>query len=250
MPIAHLPNGSRLHYERQGTGPAVLALAPGGLRSRAALWRQTHDGRARPWPDPVALLAPYFDVIAIDQRNAGQSWAPLRASDGWDAYADDHIQLLDALGIERFHILGACIGPSFALKLIERQPQRVRSAVLQQPIGYTDDNAALRHASFQEWAEGLAALGHQADPAVLAAIERNLFGSADFVFSVSRDSVRRSTTPLLILPGDDARHPAKTADELRALRPDAQWLSPWQGVDHAQAYAQTVLGFLQAHNAP
>ncbi|WP_420826733.1 hypothetical protein [Azomonas macrocytogenes] len=60
--------------------------------------------------------------------------APITARDGWDNYAIDNLLLMDSLGIDHFHVLGACIGPSFALKLIELVPDRVSSAVLQQPI--------------------------------------------------------------------------------------------------------------------
>ena len=30
----------------------------------------------------------------------------MTAADGWDSYADDHLELLDHLGIERCHLLG------------------------------------------------------------------------------------------------------------------------------------------------
>ncbi|MEG1454764.1 MAG: alpha/beta fold hydrolase, partial [Comamonas sp.] len=153
MPSLHL--GARLHYETYGPDAdaaprlPVLLLAPGGLRSRIGLWRHTHDGRARNWPDPTVELARARRVIAMDQRNAGQSFAPVGPQDGWDSFAADQLGLLDALGIERFHVLGACIGSSFALRLAELAPHRVASAVLQQPIGWSPRNAPLRRDNFQ-----------------------------------------------------------------------------------------------------
>ena len=72
----------------------------------------------------------------MDQRNAGgQSRAPITARDSWDSYTQDHIALLDHLRIDRCHLYGQCIGGSFILNLIKKQPERVAAAVLAQPIG-------------------------------------------------------------------------------------------------------------------
>ncbi|MBB3103339.1 hypothetical protein [Azomonas macrocytogenes] len=38
MPDLLLSNGTHLHYQCHGRGPALLALAPGGLHSRSELW--------------------------------------------------------------------------------------------------------------------------------------------------------------------------------------------------------------------
>jgi len=249
MPILHL--GTRLHYETYGPDDdaaprlPVLLLAPGGLRSRIGLWRRTHDGRARNWPDPTVELARARRVIAMDQRNAGQSFAPVGPQDGWDSFAADQLGLLDALGIERFHVLGACIGSSFALRLAELAPQRVASAVLQQPIGWSPRNAPLRRDNFQVWLDGAADRLAGVPPTHLQALEQNLFGGEDFVFSVSRDFVRSTRTPLLVLAGNDVHHPAEISLELATLNPRAQRIEAWRGEAHRSAYLQGVLGFLE-----
>ena len=243
--------GARLHYETYGpdAGDAprlpVLLLAPGGLRSRIGLWRHTHDGRARNWPDSTVELARARRVIAMDQRNAGQSFAPVGPQDGWDSFAADQLGLLDALGIERFHVLGACIGSSFALRLAELAPQRVASAVLQQPIGWSPRNAPLRRDNFQVWLDGAADRLAGVPPAHLQALEQNLFGGEDFVFSVSRDFVRSTRTPLLVLAGNDVHHPAEISLELATLNPRAQRIEAWRGEAHRSAYLQGVLGVLE-----
>jgi len=68
--------------------------------------------------DPTVELASDFRVIAMDQRNAGASRAPVSAADGWETYARDHLALLDHLGIVRCHLMGGCIGSSYCLGLI------------------------------------------------------------------------------------------------------------------------------------
>jgi pimeloyl-ACP methyl ester carboxylesterase len=254
MPTISL--GAQIHYASYGpdTGAAprlpVLLLAPGGLRSRIGLWRHTHDGRARDWPDPTVELARARRVIAVDQRNAGQSFAPVGPSDGWDDFAADHLGVLDALGIERFHLLGACIGSSFALKLAELAPHRVASAVLQQPIGWTPRNAPLRKENFQVWVDSAADRLAGVPAAHLQALEHNLFGGEDFVFSVSREFVRSTATPLLVLAGNDVHHPIEVSRELAALAPRAQLIEDWRGSPHRDAYLLGVLDFLDHAEQP
>ncbi|PYM12197.1 MAG: alpha/beta hydrolase, partial [Candidatus Rokuibacteriota bacterium] len=55
----------------------------------------------------------------------------------------------------------------------------------------------------------------------------NMFGG-DFVFSVSRDFVRKCPTPLLLQPGSDTPHPAKTSDEIAALAPNLEVQKDWR----------------------
>ena len=72
--------------------------------------------------NPLALYADSFRMIAMDQRNAGQSFGPLESSDPWGAYAKDQLALLDHLGIDRFHVMGACIGGPFGHEITELAP--------------------------------------------------------------------------------------------------------------------------------
>lgn len=242
MPALDLPNGTHLHYHVEGAGPALLALAPGGLFSRRELWAIREDGRPRGSVDPRQAFVDRFTVITVDQRNAGQSHAAITARDGWRDYAEDNLLLLDALGIERFHVLGACIGPSFALKIIDIAPARVLSAVLQQPIGRAEGNAHLRSESFAKWAAALSEQGRELNPQALSALEHNLF-SGDFVYSVSRAFVQACRTPLLVLPGDDARHPREVALELARLAPKATLFEGWQTAAGQARYREVLEDF-------
>jgi pimeloyl-ACP methyl ester carboxylesterase len=227
-----------IHYDTHGSGPALLLAAPGGMRSEARFWRvrPSAPSLAPIWIDPAAELSGDFTVIEMDQRNAGASRAPITAADGWPSYAADQLALLDHLGVDRFAVMGGCIGCAYALGLGLAAHGRVTAAVLQNPIGRSADNQALFRNMFDEWARE-----RNAEPEAARAFREAMFGG-DFVFSVSRDFVRRLPFPILVLPGDDDFHPRETALELAELAPRSEVFDPWR--DDKQATAEVVRRFL------
>ena len=50
-------------------------------------------------------------------------------------HADDHLALMDHLGIEKFMVMGFCVGGPFIWNLLRRAPDRIVAAVLAQPSG-------------------------------------------------------------------------------------------------------------------
>ncbi len=124
-----------LHYEVYGSGFPVLLFAPGGMRSAIDFWQHG------PW-NPIEALQRHFRVIAMDQRNAGTSRAPITAKDNWESYSTDHLRLLDHLRVDRCHLVGGCIGGAFSFSLMRHAPERVAAAVIQQSIGL-DQNQSL-----------------------------------------------------------------------------------------------------------
>jgi pimeloyl-ACP methyl ester carboxylesterase len=245
MPFLPIPDGE-IHYEVQGSGYPLLLFAPGFLSSRMERWRTNpaRPGVPQDWLDPMAALSDRFRVVALDVRNAGQSRARLRASDDWSAYTSDHLALLDHLRIERCHVMGACIGVSFALALEKASPGRVTAFVLQNPIGLSGTNRAALDGEFAKWAEEVRAWPN-IDPALLPGFHDRMFGG-DFIFSVSRDFVRTCSIPMLLMPGNDTVHPAEISAEL-ARAPDIKVLSPWKGLDRREAAMGCVREFLIAH---
>ena len=227
----------RLHYEEHGSGFPVLLFAPGGMRSAAPFWESARF-------NPIVELSPHFRVIAMDQRNAGRSSAPVSGQDGWHTYTSDHIALLDHLGIERTHVLGGCIGGPYCLGLMQAAPERVAAAVLQQSIGY-DDNRHLFHEMFDAWATAIAAEHPEADAAAWRSFRANMY-DANFDFNVGRDFVRRCQTPMLVLMGDDPYHPQSTSREIAALAPNATLVERWKSPAEDGTVAR-VVEFLQAH---
>lgn len=245
MPMLKRPDGE-IYYEEFGSGFPILLYAPGGLRSNLNMWHHPKDGPKRPWCDWTEVLAPKFRVIAMDQRNAGQSRCAIEADHGWHTYAADHMALMDHLGHRRFHTLGGCIGGSYCLKAIETAPDRVTAAVLQNPIGLHPEHTDYFPKSHVEWSAERRAERPDLDEAKIAAFGRNMWGK-DFVFCVDRDFVRNCPVPTMLLPGTDIPHPAATSDELAKLLPGVEVLTNWRGPEHMDQQAARVIDFLERH---
>lgn len=227
-----------LYYEIHGEGFPILLFAPGGMRSAVSFWRGSE------W-DPIEALSPHFQVIAMDQRNAGQSKAPITAADGWRTYTSDHIALLDHLGIEKTHLMGGCIGGPYSFGVIERAPDRVASAVLQQSIGDSGENRELFHAMFDQWANPLKPSMPSVSEETWTSFRSNMFDH-EFVYNVSREFVASCDTPLLVLMGSDPYHPESTSREIAALASNAQLVEEWKN-PAVDGTVETVVEFLKAH---
>jgi len=222
-----------LYYEDKGTGFPILLIAPGGMRSTISYWES-----AMPW-NLIEQLSGEYRVIAMDQRNAGRSSAPVRAGDGWQSYTDDQLALLDHLGIERFHVAGMCIGGPYCLSLMQTAPDRIASAVLFQTIGLTDNRQAF-YAMFDAWAQELRDEGKNASSEDWSSLREAMYGGDDIFFSVDDDFVRGCTTPLLVLMGDDEYHPQEASRRVAELAPNATFVEHWKQEPHVLG-AQNVL---------
>src|SRR5262249_44542976 len=120
----------RIPYEEAGSGFPLLLIAGGGLNS-------TISAFSRAPFNPIEEFKGEYRCIAADLRNAdgGQSSGPLEIDRPWDAYTDDQLGLMDRLGIEKFMVLGFCIGGPFIWNVLKRAPDRIVAAVLAQPSG-------------------------------------------------------------------------------------------------------------------
>lgn len=103
-------------------------------RQAAASIRRSRGLATHPF-NPFSEFKADFRVIAADLRNAkdGQSSGPLEVDRPWDAYTDDHIGLMDHLGIRAFMVLGFCIGDPFIWNLLKRAVGHVPAAVPAHP---------------------------------------------------------------------------------------------------------------------
>jgi pimeloyl-ACP methyl ester carboxylesterase len=248
MSILTRPYGE-IYFESYGEGYPVLLFAPGGLLSRVEMWHALDGGVTQLWVDwTQALLAAGFKAIAMDQRNAGHSRTDIAIDHGWDNYAEDHLALMDHLGFDKFHVLGGCIGVSFALKLIKLVPERVSAAILQNPIGRDLQHANFFPETHMEWGRKLRAARPELSEDAIDGLSRNLW-VGDFVFSVDRAVARTCPAPTLLMPGNDIPHPASISKELARLLPGVEVLNDWRGPDYLSQQETRVVKFLR-RNTP
>jgi pimeloyl-ACP methyl ester carboxylesterase len=109
-------NGVDLWAEQVGAGDDVLFIA--GLADEGASWGEQ-----------VAGLGDRYRLTIFDNRGVGRSSAPggpYRIAD----FAADTVALMDALGLERPHVVGSSMGGAIAQELALAHPHRVRSLVL------------------------------------------------------------------------------------------------------------------------
>src|SRR5258705_4750965 len=120
----------RSAYQEAVSGFPLLLIAGGGLNSKMS-------GLPTSPFNPIEEFKGEYRCIYADLRNAsgGQSSGPLEVDRPWDSYTDDHLGLMDHLGVGKFMVLGFCIGGPFIWNLLKRAPDRVVAAVPAQPVG-------------------------------------------------------------------------------------------------------------------
>jgi pimeloyl-ACP methyl ester carboxylesterase len=236
----------RIHYQEAGSGYPLLLIAGGGLNS-------TISNLARAPFDPIAEFKAEYRCIAADLRNAngGQSSGPLEIDRPWDAYTDDQLGLMDHLAIDKFAVLGFCIGGPFIWNILKRAPDRVVAAVLAQPSGSRPEMRDLFYeGNMKTWGPELS---KRRPDITIETVDKFLTSmyrtNPDFVFTVTRDFVRNCQTPVLILPDDIPAHPYAVAMEAAMLAPKAEvsmfpWKEPKERIPLA---VRQIRSFLRAH---
>jgi pimeloyl-ACP methyl ester carboxylesterase len=237
----------RIHYEEAGSGFPLLLIAGGGLNSTIAGLK-----RGDPF-NPIEEFKGEYRCIASDLRNAngGQSSGPLEIDRPWDAYTDDHLGVMDHLRIDKFMVMGFCIGGPFIWNLLERAPNRVVAAVLAQPSGSRPEMRDLFYDNnMKGWGPELVKRRPEITMEIVDKFLTRMYRTnADFVFTVTRDFVRGCRTPLLILPDDIPAHPYAVAMEAAMLAPKAEvsifpWKEPKERIPLA---VRQIRSFLRAH---
>jgi pimeloyl-ACP methyl ester carboxylesterase len=231
-----------IYYETLGVadGPPLLLLAPGGLRlSRVENWSKA------PW-DPIDALGDRYRIVAMDQRNTGRSYAPITAAYGWADYTADQLALMDHLGLERFGVIGMCIGGGFGLRLVHTAPDRVEALVAMQPIGLHGNRDTYRNL-FAEWRAAVAADHPEASEADWDRVWSNLFGSDRLLWTIPDEAIETLAAPVLVLLGDDEYHPTLASREVAARAPAATLVERWKEPADVPAARQAVDDFLAAH---
>jgi pimeloyl-ACP methyl ester carboxylesterase len=217
----------RIRYEETGSGFPLLLIAGGGLNG------STIAGIRGGNPfNTIEAFSKEFRCIYADLRNsAGQSTGPVEVDRPWDAYTDDHIGLMDHLGIDKFMVLGFCIAGPFIWNLIKRAPDRVVAAVPAQPVGFRPELPdALYDSQSRGWGEQVVTRSPDITRDMVDRFLTKMFRSnPDFVFTVTREFVKSCQTPVLVLPDDSAGHSYAVAIESAMLAPKGQLsMYPWK----------------------
>lgn len=237
----------RIHYEEAGSGFPVLMIPGGGLNSTIPFLTEKGPFNA------LAEFSDEFRCITLDLRNAegGGSSGPLEPDRPWDSHTDDQLGLMDHLGIDRFLVLGFCIGGPFIWNLLKRAAHRIPAAILAQPSGFRPEKPALFYDNnMTGWGPALVARRPDISMDQVERYLRRMYATdPDFVFTVTRDFVRQCQTPVMILPDDVPAHPYAVAMEAAMLAPQAQVsMYPWKDPPARIPLAiRHMRSFLRAH---
>jgi pimeloyl-ACP methyl ester carboxylesterase len=244
--------GLRVAFRRQGAGQSLLLLH--GAVSDSRVWRVELES-----------LSDAFTVVAWDAPGCGASSDPpehFRMAD----YADCLARFIDALGLDRPHVLGHSWGSTLALELYRQRPTLVRSLVL---VGaYAGWAGSLPPTDVEQrlqFALGIANLGpNEFDPASMPGLfsdampqdrakelarimsEIRPVGTRTMAYALAeadlRDVLPRIDVPTLLLYGDaDQRSPLRVARELHACIPRST-LTVMPGLGH-ECYLESATTF-------
>ncbi|MFI8724874.1 alpha/beta fold hydrolase [Micrococcus luteus] len=251
-------DGTRLHVlDSGGTGPALLLLH--GLAGYAGEWAQVAE-----------RLAGACRVVAFDQRAHGSSTR--RPADlSRTAHVGDVVAVADALGLERFTLVGQSMGAHTALLAAAAHPARVGRLVLIEggvggegpeatadvidwfrawPIPFATVDDAVAHLgggpAARVWAEGLeetdAGWVPRFDVDVLEAALRPVHERPRW------EEWGQIAAPTLLITGENGYVPAGELDDMRRRRPDVRHVQvPGAGhdvhLDAPERVAELVRGF-------
>jgi pimeloyl-ACP methyl ester carboxylesterase len=119
-------NGIRTNYLEAGSGDEHVVLIHGsgpGVTSYAN------------WRNVLPALGEDFHVVAPDMVGFGYSDRPTDVRYGLDTWADQTVGVMDALGIEKAHLVGNSFGGGIALRIATQHPDRVGKLVLMGSMG-------------------------------------------------------------------------------------------------------------------
>src|SRR5579871_2282296 len=179
----------RIYYEEAGSGLPLLLLPGGGLNATIGFFTGNAPFNA------IEEFKGEYRCITADLRNApsGQSTGPVEVDRPWESYADDQLGLMDHLGIDKFMVMGFCIGGPFIWSLLKRAPDRIMAAVVAQPVGWRPEMRDPKYpgAFWRGWPAALTAKRPEISMQTCDQFVTKMFETnPDFVFTVTRDFVR------------------------------------------------------------
>jgi 3-oxoadipate enol-lactonase len=261
MPTLRI-NGVDIAYDEAGSGPALLLLHA-GIADR------------RMWDEVVPTFAERFRVVRCDLRGYGETPLP----DGPFTYSADAAALLDALGVERAHVVGVSMGGHVALDLALAHPARLDRLILvgsgidgwehdaEVVAAWEEEEAALERGDLDEgawvnvrtWLDGPTRREGDVDPVLrrrvfemqrLALDYENPEARGEWLTPSRRERLGDVRAPTLVLVGElDQASFGRIARFLAAEIPGARF-EELPGVAHLApmedptAFARVVLAFL------
>jgi pimeloyl-ACP methyl ester carboxylesterase len=238
-----------IHYEEVGSGFPLLIIPGGGLNSTI----KSLDTSV-PF-NPMTVYKDDFRCIAADLRNSatGESSGPLETDRPWDAYSDDHLGLMDELGIDKFLVMGFCIGGPMIHNLLQLAPDRIVGAALMQPSGFSPEYPDLFYQNnIKAWGPPLCEKRSDVTMDTVHDFLTSMYTDrSDFVFTATRDFVSSLKTPILVAPDDVPAHPYACAMEVASLAPNSDvTIYPWKDTQkHIDEVVEHARRFLK-QNAP
>ena len=238
-----------IHYEEVGSGFPLLIIPGGGLNSTI----KSLDTSV-PF-NPMTVYKDDFRCIAADLRNSatGESSGPLETDRPWDAYSDDHLGLMDELGIDKFLVMGFCIGGPMVHNLLRLAPDRIVGAALMQPSGFSPEHPDLFYQNnIKAWGPPLCEKRSDVTMDTVHDFLTSMYTDrSDFVFTATRDFVSSLQTPILVAPDDVPAHPYACAMEVASLAPHSDvTIYPWKDTqEHIDEVVEHARRFLK-QNSP
>jgi aminoacrylate hydrolase len=255
-------DGCDIHWERHGSGPALLLIA--GL-----------GGVATYWGPQLAAFAARHTVILHDQRGSGRS-SHVRVR-SIEQMAADALAVMDAAGVERAHVVGHSTGGAIGMAMALDDAARVHGLVVNSSTAHGDDyrrkifgvRAALlktksrtdyaRYTSlllYPPWWINQHAAAIAAEEATTAAaigpapVQKSRF-DAILDFDRRAELARIAAPTLVICAADDILTPSYFSDEIHRLIPGSRHVLLERG-GHAcsrtmaDTFNRTILDFLAA----
>ena len=119
-------NGIRTNYLEAGSGGDTVVLIHGSGPGVTAYAN---------WRGVLPALGEHFRVYAPDMVGFGYSDRPEGIRYGLDVWADQTLGFMDAMGIQKAHLVGNSFGGGIALRIATRHPDRVGKLVLMGSMG-------------------------------------------------------------------------------------------------------------------
>jgi 3-oxoadipate enol-lactonase len=260
-------DGVPIHFQVLGRGEPLLMIQGLGADMNG-------------WMLQRLAFSPHFRTIALDNRGAGRSGKP-PGPYSLTQMADDAVAVLDHLGIERAHVMGASMGGAVAQLLAVRHRERVRSLTL---ACTACSNPPWRRDLLDDWAHiaterGMNELSRRAmrwligprslrrfwpalgvfGPMAMTAPPHAFAGQIAAILAIGDDvaeQLRTLEVPTLVLVGSqDILTPVADAEEIAEHIPHAR-LAVVTGaahgfmVEHARTYNRLTLDFLRTTARP